>query len=413
MSSEDSRDGKAKGDSDPGAGGGRRAPDLSILARVAARVHGLNDVDAILDAALEELLACLGLETAWILLRDEKESGLQLAASRGISLDYLQSVKAGGLGECLCRDVLRTGESMQARNTTECPRMPMIGKGHSSLAHACIPLSLGGERRGVLNVAARPGEVFAPSELRVLETLGHQIAVAVERAMDLKSAQARILRAEGAVFLGNFAASLAHEIRNPLNTISLQLSVADRRISRLEGGLGDELRGLVGIIRGEVRRLDSLVGDFLLFSQARELHLAPGSLTAVADDAVNGLREAASEAGVRLVRRELDGDLAISLDREKMRQAIQNLIQNAIDVAPGGEVVVTTGLIDGRPTISVRDGGPGLPAGVDVFQLFVTTKAQGTGLGLPIAQQIVVDHGGEIAATSVAGGGALFTVSRG
>jgi signal transduction histidine kinase len=72
---------------------------------------------------------------------------------------------------------------------------------------------------------------------------------------------------------------------------------------------------------------------------------------------------------------------------------------------------VESGLVDGRARIVVRDDGPGLPEGLDVFQLFVTTKDKGTGLGLSVAQQIVLDHGGEITASSAPGDGAVFTIS--
>ena len=95
-----------------------------------------------------------------------------------------------------------------------------------------------------------------------------------------------------------------------------------------------------------------------------------------------------------------------------MKQVVINLVQNAIEAMPGGGVVtVESGLVDGRATLIVKDEGPGLPEGLDVFQLFVTTKAQGTGLGLSIAQQIVLEHGGEIAASSEPGRGAVFTVN--
>jgi signal transduction histidine kinase len=76
----------------------------------------------------------------------------------------------------------------------------------------------------------------------------------------------------------------------------------------------------------------------------------------------------------------------------------------------GGSVVIEQGLADGKVRLVVRDTGPGLPPGIDVFQLFVTTKAKGTGLGLSIAQQIVLEHGGEITVSSEPGKGAAFTV---
>ncbi|MGF2075395.1 ATP-binding protein, partial [Enterococcus casseliflavus] len=91
----------------------------------------------------------------------------------------------------------------------------------------------------------------------------------------------------------------------------------------------------------------------------------------------------------------------------QIEQAIFSLAANARDAMPdGGTAVVESGLVDGRATIVVREQGPGLPEGLDVFQLFVTTKARGTGLGLPIAQQIVLEHGGDSTAESTPGQGA-------
>jgi signal transduction histidine kinase len=100
------------------------------------------------------------------------------------------------------------------------------------------------------------------------------------------------------------------------------------------------------------------------------------------------------------------------MDAEKMRQVVINLVRNAIEAMPeGGFVTVESGLVGSRAQVVVRDTGPGLPEGLDVFQLFVTTKAKGTGLGLSIAQQIVLEHGGEIVVESRPGEGAAFTVS--
>jgi signal transduction histidine kinase len=102
----------------------------------------------------------------------------------------------------------------------------------------------------------------------------------------------------------------------------------------------------------------------------------------------------------------------LRVDPERIKQVVINLVQNAIEAMPdGGTAVVESGIVEGRATIVVRDQGAGLPEGLDVFQLFVTTKARGTGLGLPIAQQIVLEHGGDITAENVPGQGAAFTVS--
>jgi signal transduction histidine kinase len=99
------------------------------------------------------------------------------------------------------------------------------------------------------------------------------------------------------------------------------------------------------------------------------------------------------------------------MDSEKIKQVVINLVRNAVEAMPaGGTVTLETGLADGQAQLVVRDDGPGLPEGVDVFQLFVTTKPKGTGLGLSIVQQIVLQHGGDITAQSPPGEGAVFTI---
>jgi GAF domain-containing protein len=169
-----------------------RNRELKILSEVASKVHGEDDVQAILDIALEEILGRLGLQTAWIFIGDEKEHRLHLAASRGVSPVYLDEIERDGLGECLCPEVFWSGHRMQARNTTQCPRMPTIIDGLAKpVAHACIPLRFQKGSRGVLNVANRPGQLFTEDELRFLETLGHQIGLAVEGARHLDAERVR------------------------------------------------------------------------------------------------------------------------------------------------------------------------------------------------------------------------------
>ncbi len=213
--------------------------------------------------------------------------------------------------------------------------------------------------------------------------------------------------------VGTFASGLAHEVRNPLNSIALQLSVLERRVAPLPAPVAGQMKQLVGVIREEVKRLDNLVGDFLQFSRSNRVQYRPASLDAIVDEVTRLLRPEARATGVTL-RRERIGEPPpdVRVDPEKMKQVVINLVQNAIEAMPdGGTVEVATGLVDGRALLVVKDTGPGLPEGLDVFQLFVTTKARGTGLGLSIAQQIVLEHGGEIVATSEPGAGAVFTVS--
>jgi two-component system sporulation sensor kinase A len=189
--------------------------------------------------------------------------------------------------------------------------------------------------------------------------------------------------------------------------------VLERRIARLDAAIGAQMAELTGIIRDEVRRLDELVGDFLLFSRADRVQHREADLDALVDEVVRLLRPEARRAGVSLRREQAGGPVStFRMDAEKVKQVVINLVRNAIEAMPeGGAVAVETGMQDGLVRLAVTDNGPGLPEGLDVFQLFVTTKPKGTGLGLSIVQQIVTQHGGEIRAESEQGRGTAFVIT--
>ncbi len=412
----------------------KRALQLDILSEVAARIHGEDDVARILDVALEEILRRMTLRAAWVFVGTTQDRRLELAAHRGLNPRYVEALADGGAPECLCPEVFSSGHRMEVRNTTQCPRMPDIVDGLSvPVSHACVPLRFEGQSRGVLNVAAPPGVGFSDDELRFFETLGHQVCIAIERAehrraerrlhedsrrayQDLKDAQQRVLQAEKMGLLGTFASGLAHEIRNPLNSIALQLSILERRLAALQAPANAALAEIVEIIRGEIQRLDNLVGDFLLFSRTNRIQYAQVDVDGLVDEVMRLLEPEARTAGVAL-RRSLTGAPLppLRVDGERMKQVVINLVRNAIEALAeagrSGSVTIETGLHDGRARIVVRDDGPGLPQDLDVFQLFVTTKPKGTGLGLSIAQQIVLEHGGEIEAANAGDGGATIAIS--
>jgi signal transduction histidine kinase len=183
-------------------------------------------------------------------------------------------------------------------------------------------------------------------------------------------------------------------------------------MTRMDDRVATQLREVVAVIREEIQRLDALVGDFLLFSRTNRLHFRSTNLDALLDEIVRLLRPEGRASGVTLRRhRPQEGLPRLPMDAEKMKQVFINLIRNAIEAMPdGGHVTVESRGAQNGLEVLVSDDGPGLPQALDVFQLFVSTKPGGTGLGLSIAQQIVLDHGGEIRAISAPGEGATFRV---
>jgi signal transduction histidine kinase len=290
-------------------------------------------------------------------------------------------------------------------------------------ASLLVPLIARKTVLGLLVLNRREPHHWGADQVEIAEALAAQASVSLENAKlyetarrayrDLSAAQARAIQGEKLAVAGTFAAGLAHEIRNPLNSIALQLSILERRSAPLETTVARQIGDLLGVIREEVKRLDNLVGDFLKFAGSGRIQHQPAHLDALVDEVIDLLEPEARAAGV-LVERQASAKPfpELPLDGEKIKQVLINLLQNAIEAQPqGGRVLVKSSLGEGRARVVIKDQGPGLPAGVDVFQLFVTTKARGTGLGLAIAQQIVLEHGGEIQAESTPGEGATFTIS--
>jgi two-component system NtrC family sensor kinase len=275
---------------------------------------------------------------------------------------------------------------------------------------------------GLLILTSTAVRRWSEDEMALAEAFAAQAAVALDNAhlfeesrrayRELKEAQQRILLSEKMAVLGTFASGLAHEVRNPLNSIALQVSLLERRIARLDPTVGKGMRELADTIREEIRRLDGLVGDFLLFSRTDRMQDSLAHLDQLVDEVLRLLQPEAAATGVGLRRLTVGAPLPeFRMDAEKMKQVVINLVRNAVEAMPaGGTVTIETGVVDAEVQIVVRDSGPGLPEGVDVFQLFVTTKPKGTGLGLSIVQQIVLQHGGEITASSLPGQGAAFTI---
>ncbi len=236
-----------------------------------------------------------------------------------------------------------------------------------------------------------------------IELLTDRIATVVK---ELQQREREIRRAEQLAAVGQLAAGVAHEIRNPLTSIKLLVQ------SGLEGAhelSTDDLR----IIEAEVRRMEQSLGTFLEFARPPKMEQHPMEFGALVRDTFDLLRVRCEKHRVRLVTA---GDAALHLvaDRGQLKQVLVNLALNALDAMPeGGTLTVRLRRLAARAELEVSDTGAGIaPAMMPrLFEPFASGKDTGLGLGLVISKRIVEDHGGTIAAANRAGGGASFFVS--
>jgi two-component system sensor histidine kinase HydH len=260
--------------------------------------------------------------------------------------------------------------------------------------------------------AAVPGSTIEPepSSDDTLERVSVSVSAVVKR---LRQTEKDALRAEQLAWVGQMAAGIAHEIRNPLMAIKLLVQTAADRPD------GPSLRPRdFQVLEEEIVRLEAIVSGFLDF--ARPPRPDPRSLDVLelASHVVDGIRPRADLQGVAIFIEEPAEPVIASADPNQLRQVLLNLVFNALDAQPrGGEVRIAaridrTNSKDPHLLMTVADEGQGIPPSVGerIFEPFVSTKESGLGLGLSICRRIVEAHGGTLSAANRQSGGAVFTL---
>jgi len=241
----------------------------------------------------------------------------------------------------------------------------------------------------------------------------HERSGELESALaDLRRSQESSLRNARLATIGQMAAQIAHEVRNPLNALGLN---ADLLVDEVEAGNGAEAKDLIDAIRNEVRRLTDITESYLELGRLPPLRLELSSLAVLVGDLVRFQREELGQAGV-VVEAALDEDLPeVLIDRAQLRQALLNIVRNATEAlrsAGGGTLRLDAEEDSGGLRLDLTDDGPGMEGELvsRIFDPFFSTKDTGSGLGLPITHQVVAEHGGLIECRSSPNEGTTFSI---
>ena len=222
----------------------------------------------------------------------------------------------------------------------------------------------------------------------------------VSQVVDISNRMAAIRR---------LTSGVAHEMKNPLNAIALEVEVLKSRLGAVPEA--ESLKPDMESMDREIARLDRVIKTFLEFTQPVELQLQPLKISEVVREAVQIEREAADRRGVQIETRDDSDGAMILADLPLVAQAVRNILANAIEATPhGGKLRVDIELAAGEVVLNVRDQGPGIPPNIRdrVFDLYFTTKQDSAGVGLAVAAQVVQLHGGTIDCVSEAGDGTTF-----
>ena len=222
---------------------------------------------------------------------------------------------------------------------------------------------------------------------------------------DLRTMEERLVQSERLATVGRFASQIAHEIRNPLSSISLNVELLEDELKESS----DEARNLIRSVLKELDRLNDIVSEYLQFSRFPKPHLKRGHVDEVIRDLVTTFKAPPS---VKIEMRLMDSSPEVWIDDRLLRQALENLTRNGVEAIEGdGVLTIETDVVDRFLVIRVKDTGHGISpeAQSKLFEPFFTTKAHGTGLGLATSQQIIFEHNGHLVVESQPGKGSTFT----
>jgi len=209
--------------------------------------------------------------------------------------------------------------------------------------------------------------------------------------------------------LSRVSGGVAHEVKNPLNAMLLHVEVARAKLAHGDTALEPQM----DIISSEILRLDRVVKTFLDFTRPVELNLANMPLDEFVRDIVDLARPQADASGIRVTAEQKAEGVEVRIDRDLLKQAVLNIVVNAIEVMPGGgDLRIESSVAGDTAEIRVADTGPGIPPDLreKIFRLYFTTKQKGSGIGLAMAFRIVQLHDGTIDFTSEPGKGTAFFI---
>jgi two-component system, NtrC family, sensor histidine kinase HydH len=340
----------------------------------------LQDTSAFADEVVSNLpvgLIATGSDGRLTFLNEaaEKITGLNLATARG---KRPEEVLASPW--CELKDLLNRGDTVLEREM-EC----------TFSGDKTVPLSVSASR-----IVNEEGEFVGT--ILILSDLG-----------EVRRLQEEIRRKEKLAALGNLAAGVAHEVRNPLSSIKALATYFGTKFAD-----GSEDRESAGVMIREVDRLNRVISELLEFARPSELRLRPTEVNEVLRHSLRLIEPDAKAKKIEIRIFPAEGLPRVAIDPDRFTQALLNLYLNAIQAMDGGGVLSVSSSAgqDGEITIQVADTGGGIRAEdlEKIFDPYFTTKARGTGLGLPIVHKIVEAHGGGIRVTSVVGKGTAFTI---
>jgi two-component system sensor histidine kinase HydH len=397
----------------------RRADDLALIHEAGHNLVATVKMDVLMQIGVEGLRLITRARDALLFLLDAEGRQLEFRASVNPRPELAgYSLAAWPPESSVVATALQSRAPFILEDAEKEPRLhPDARQLLGVTSGLVLPLVIRDRAIGVACIIESQGpRRFTPQEVERASAITNQLALALEQARlieDLKESYAELARTqeqlvqrERLAALGELAAIVAHEVRNPLGVIFNSVSYIRRLI-----GAGNPALPMVEIVAEEADRLNHIVDDLLYFARPASPSLSPVPLLRLLEDAV---RAALTDATGVTVEWFVEDELPVPVDERMIRQAFINLALNAVQAMPqGGTLRLGLRRAPGpRPEVQVEftDTGSGIPTDMRarIFEPFFTTKAKGTGLGLAIVKRIIESHAGRVVIESEPGRGTTF-----
>ena len=417
-----------------------RVRELSLLHEIGQSMHTLN-LDEILELILQGVALGIGFDRARLYLLDEEKKQLICKVAVGVEREKIQNLSLPYDRE----DNMVSRAIMDRRPfiVEDAGKDPRVNRGLISFldvkSFAAVPLL---SREKVLGGIAADNllsqTLITEKKLQSLMIFANQAALALENALmyeelkafsgqlgervkkatlDLQETQRQLFQSEKLAALGKVSAGIAHEIRNPLTSIKILIHSLVDEMATPASREKD-----LAVIESEIERVNKIIKQFLDFARPRPPSLELIDVRRVLDETFALIGYEMEAQGVSLEKDYAPEVLLVPMDREQMKQVFLNLLLNAIQaMEQGGKLKVSAAVRNHSPggksgsflEISFQDTGKGIPEDMQarIFEPFFSTKEEGIGLGLPIAQRIVEEHGGQISVVSKPEQGTIFYIT--
>lgn len=400
--------------------------ELSVFNRIATGVSRSIDLESLLKDALDSTLEALNMSGGWILLIDEKDGTLRLAAHKGIPEEMIKTFDETRIAEGVTGKVARTGEVVVKAKLSDHPGLKKI-EGYDIESCASIPLKAMDKVLGVMEIMCPACACELPLESpKLFSAIGHQIGAAISKSILYKEVVTlkehleemveektkQVIQMEKLSTLGELMGAIAHQLNNPLVGV---VNFSQYVLNRLEKD--HPLREEIETILKAGTECKEIIQKLLAFSRQSNFERCRADINSLLDECLSLVERQFDLKGIKL-ERNYSSLTETMVDITLMRQAFLNIIINALQaMTKGGRLSISTKVVNTHSQekqieIDITDTGKGIKE-MDlpkIFNPFFTTKDEGLGLGLTVVRDIIYRHRGEIEVTSKEGMGTTFII---